>query len=57
MVERKKGKSTGRQVADEAFRRRLDDSRLLLAIDNIYKKEYGCSARKYLLTEIGRAHV
>jgi hypothetical protein len=54
MVERKKGKSAGRQDADEAFRKRLDDSRLLRAIDKIYKKEYGCSAKKYLLTCVPR---
>lgn len=50
MVERKKGKSAGRQDADEAFRKRLNDSHLLRAIDKIYKKEYECSAKKYLLT-------
>jgi len=49
MVERKKGKSAGRRDASEVFRKRLDDSRLLRVIDKIYKKEYECSAKKYLL--------
>ena len=49
MVERKEEKSTGRPIADDAFRKRLDHSRLLHVIDEVYKKEYGCSAKKYLL--------
>lgn len=36
--------------ADDAFLNRLDDSRLLRVINKIYKKEYGYSAKKYLLT-------
>jgi len=50
MIEHKKEKSNGRPVADEAFRKRLENSRLLHVIDEVYKKEYGCSAKKYLLT-------
>jgi hypothetical protein len=54
MVEHKKGRLKARQAADEAFHKRLDDSRLLRAMDNIYKKEYGCSAKRYLLTSAPR---
>jgi hypothetical protein len=54
MVGHKKGKSTDRQVTDRAFRKRLYDSRLLRAMDSVYKKEYGCSAKKYLLTDVPR---
>jgi hypothetical protein len=50
MVEHKEGNSKARQVTDNAFRKRLNDSRLLREIDKIYKKEYGRSAKKYLLT-------
>ncbi len=40
--------------ADDAFHKRLDDSHLLRVINKIYKKEYGYSARKYLLKCIPR---
>ena len=44
----------GRQLSDKAFRKRLDESRLLQAIDKIYKEEYNRSAKEYLLTGVPR---
>ncbi|MHB8566806.1 MAG: hypothetical protein ACYC7D_00625 [Nitrososphaerales archaeon] len=49
---KKKGRSSAEH--GDAFRNRLDDSRLLRIINKIYKKEYGYSARKYLLTCVPR---
>jgi len=54
MAERKKEKSKGRTVAEKAFRKRLEHSHLLRAIDEVYKKEYGCSAKRYLLDSAPR---
>jgi hypothetical protein len=54
MAERKVEGSTDRHDTNEAFRKRLEGSRLLRAIDGIYKKEYGYSAKKYLLIGVPR---
>jgi hypothetical protein len=52
---KKKGRgSADRHGADDGFRNRLDDSRLLRVIEKVYKKEFGYSARKYLLTSAPR---
>ena len=39
---------------DKEFRKQLDKSKLLRTIDKIYKKEYGRSAKMYLLTGVPR---
>jgi len=48
MAEPKKEKPKGGMIADKAFAKRLDRCHLLHEIDEVYKKEYGCSAKKYL---------
>ena len=53
-VKKKGTRPVSRQGADDDFRNRLDDSRLLRVIEKIYKKEFGYSARKYLLTSAAR---
>jgi len=52
---KKGGSSDDYHGADDAFSNQLDDSRLLHVIERIYKKEYGYSSRKYLLTRAPRA--
>ena len=55
------GRSAGKRAArkdghadEEDFRKRLDDCRLLRVINKLYKKEYGYSAKKFLLTSVPR---
>jgi len=53
-VKKKGRRSANRHCVDIGFRNRLDDSRLLLVIEKVYKKEFGYWARKYLLTSAPR---
>ena len=53
---KKRGKSGNEHDADGTFRKRLDDSRLLRIINRLYKKEYGYSARKFILSSVPRPH-
>ena len=46
------GKSAAERDVDEDFRIRVQDSELLGIINKLYKKEYGYSARKFLLISI-----
>lgn len=55
MAGKKKHTSAKDHDADVAFRKRLDDSRLLGIINKLYKKEYGYSAKKFLLGSVPRA--
>jgi len=54
MADRKNEGSTNHHDRNETFRKRLDGSSLLRAMDGIYKKEYGVSAKKYFLTGVPR---
>jgi len=54
-IKKEAGSSADHHGADDAFSNRLDDSRLLHVIERIYKKEYGYSSKKYLLTHAPRA--